>query len=190
MPVLDAEELLHLALHATKNNDPQAAIEHLKGCLEQQPANAKALYLLGALYAQIGMYPRAKEFLQQAVSLDPHEYTAVFQLGLLHLTSGEIEAARTAWRALDTLEADHYFQLFKSGMLALVEDRFDDCVDLIERGIRANLVNEALNSDMLRIKVSAEVALRGSENAESPDEQSMRAANHLVLSGYQQAQPK
>jgi len=186
MPVFDAEELLHLGLHATKNNDPQSAIEHFKRCLDTEPGNAKATYLLGAVYAQLGMYDRAKEFLQQAVNLNPLEYTAVFQLGLLHLTSGDVIAARAAWGGLDELSAQHYLHLFKSGMLALAEDRFADCVQLLEQGIADNTVNAALNDDMRKVQTAA----RAADGTAPPADETVAVASHLVLSGYQQAQPK
>jgi tetratricopeptide (TPR) repeat protein len=184
MPEFDAEELLHLGLHATKNNDPENAIEHLKRCLDIEPNNAKATYLLGAVYAQLGLYDRAKQFLQQAVTLNPQEYTAVFQLGLLQLTSGDVGAAQNVWRGLDELGAEHFLHLFKSGMLALAEDRFVDCIDLLERGIRVNSANEALNNDMRNVLASAQAAASAAPAADVP------GVNHLVLSGYQQAQPK
>ena len=186
MPVLDAEELLHLGLHATKNNDPQGAIEHLKRCIEADPLHSRAMYLLGALYAQIGMYDRASNHLRQAVELNPQEFTAIFQLGLLHLTSGEAGQAASVWSALDALDGQHFLYLFKSGMLALAADRFAECIDLLDRGIAANTANDALNDDMRRVRAAAAAALAGGAAAEDAE----ASANHIVLSGYQQAQNK
>lgn len=185
MPVLDAEELLHLGLHALQKHDPHGAIENLKRCLEVDPVNAKAIYLLGAVYAQIGLYDRAKDSLQQAVTLNPQEYTAVFQLGLLHLTSGDVELARSAWTGLNGLDEQHFLRLFARGLSALVDDDFAGCIDYLERGIAANVVNPALNNDMKQMKVSVEAALA---NTAPGSDATTDVSGHLVLSGYRQAQ--
>jgi tetratricopeptide (TPR) repeat protein len=189
MSGLDAEELFHLGLHALRNDDPHQAIKSLKQCLELNPSDAKATYLLGATYAQVAMYDRAKELLQQAVLLNPQEYTAVFQLGLLHLTSGDVETSRQVWEGLDELGAEHFLHLFKSAMLALVVDDFAHCIELIDAGIRANTSNDALNNDMLKVKESAAAALANNGNA-APDGEGTAAANHFALSGYQQMSDK
>jgi len=185
MPVLNAEELLHLGLHATNHNDPDKALEYLKRCLDLEPANAGAMYLLGANYAQIGMYDRAQEVLQQSIDLQPTQYTAVFQLGLLHLTRGNPDAARDVWSGLDALGDEHFLYLFKSALLALADDDFFSCLDLIDRGLAANTANEALNNDMRNVRLQAAELLEG--GAGPVDE---AAVNHFKLSGYHQTENK
>jgi tetratricopeptide (TPR) repeat protein len=187
MSGLDAEELFHLGLHSLRNNDPHEAINCLKQCLDVDPNNGKATYLLGATYAQVGMYDRAKQFMQQAVALNPQEYTAIFQLGLLHLTSGDVELGRTTWEGLDELGSENFLHLFKSAMLALVADDFAQCVALIDAGVAANTANEALNNDMLRVKASAVAALAEKAGVVETDNAS---AQHFALSGYQQMSDK
>jgi tetratricopeptide (TPR) repeat protein len=156
---LDAAELLHLGLHASQHEDPARAIEYLKRCLVLEPQNSNAIYLLGALYAQIGIYDRAKDALARAVELDASQYTAIFQLGLLYLTSGEVAQAEHYWQRMEVLGADSAFNLFRFGLLALVKDDFAGCVAYLDRGIAANTFNETLNLDMQKIKTSAEAAL-------------------------------
>lgn len=191
MSELDAEELFHLGLHALRNDDPHEAISCLKQCIDLAPTHVKAVYLLGATYAQVGMYDRAKQLMQQAVLLDPQEYTAVFQLGLLHITSGDVELARTTWEGLDILGPEHFLHLFKSAMLALVIDDFARCIALIDAGIKANTFNEALNNDMLKVKVSAEAALTtAAETIPAALPTDGAAVNHVALSGYQQVRDK
>jgi tetratricopeptide (TPR) repeat protein len=187
MSGLDAQELLHLGLHATQKDDPLQAIECLKRCVEMDPVNSRATYLLGALYAQIGMYDRAKETLGSAVALDPNEHTAVFQLGLLHLTSGDVQKAQSAWHGLDTLREDHFLNLFRQGLLALAADDFERCVALLEQGISANTTNEPLNNDMRNLRASAEAAAerRGAVVPGTTETPPAGDAHHL-LSAYRQ----
>jgi tetratricopeptide (TPR) repeat protein len=184
--MLDAEEQLHLGLHAIKENNPQAAIEHFKECLINYPDHPKATYLLGAIYAQIGMYERAKDLLQKAIAINPSEFTGRFQLGLLHLTSGDVELAKTVWQEVDALGANHYLSFFKSAMLALVEDNFELCVDLIDKGVANNNDNASLNDDMQKVRVAAEEAL--AKQASVVSGSTPGNVSHLVLTGYQQAQ--
>jgi tetratricopeptide (TPR) repeat protein len=186
METLDATELLHLGLHATQLDDPAKAIEYLKQCLALEPANAKATYLLGALYAQIGIYDRAKSTLARAIDLDANESTAVFQLGLLHVTSGEVTQAEVVWQRLDALPGDHAFNFFRRGLLALVKDEFGECESFLEQGIRANGFNEALNDDMRRLKQSAASArekLPQAQPVTSSPEAGQTTGRHL-LGGY------
>lgn len=188
MSSLDAEELLHLGLHATAQDDPSKAIDLLKQCLALDPVNAKASYMLGALYAQIGMYDRAKEILTHALESDPSLSTAAFQLGLLHLTSGAVDAAATTWQRLDELPHEHALNFFRHGMLALVQDRFSDCVDLLERGIAANDFNEALNDDMRRVRESAAAATGGAVLKTGDTQSATLATVQRVLGSYSSKQ--
>jgi Flp pilus assembly protein TadD len=148
---LDAQELLHLGMHAVGNNDPRQAVECLKRCLQLEPDHPQATYMLGAVYAQIGMYDRAKDNMARAIELNPAEHTARFQLGLLHLTSGRLAEAETVWLHLDALPSDHYLNLFRSGLLALAQDDFARCVQSLEQGIAANTSNEPLSADMRKV---------------------------------------
>ena len=58
---LDSNELLHLAIAASRKDDHEKAIGHLKQALELAPDNARVHYFLGAEHAQIGLYERAME---------------------------------------------------------------------------------------------------------------------------------
>jgi Flp pilus assembly protein TadD len=185
---LTAEELFQLGLHATKHADSHTAIGYLAQSCELEPSNAKATYLLGAVYAQVGLYDRARDFLHKAIELDPQEYTGIYQLGLLYLTSGNVENARLIWQQLDALGSENYLYLFKAAMLALVEDDFAHCILLIDQGIERNQQNENLNEDMRKVRAATETAVgNGINNGETSDGPRV---NHLVLSGYQQAQNK
>jgi len=184
MESLDATELLHLGLHATQHDEPGKAIDYLKQCLTLDPENAKATYLLGALYAQIGLYDRAKTALARAVELNGDESTAVFQLGLLHVTSGDVGQADGTWARLDALPADHAFNLFRHALLALTKDNFAECEALLEKGIAANTFNEALNEDMRRLKGSATAAREKAEAAQSAAATDIAQSGHHLLGSY------
>lgn len=148
---LDDDELLHLALHASREHRHDQAMAYLKRAIQAFPDSAKAHYLLGAEHAQIGLYERAIDEMSEAIRLDPSLTVAQFQLGLLQLTTGHLREAELAWEPLDQLQRNDPFYLFKSGLLHLMRDEVTECIQSLERGIANNAVNEALNDDMRRV---------------------------------------
>ena len=181
---LDAEELLHLGLYAAQHDEPQQAIECLKRCIALEPESAQATYMLGALYAQIGLYDRAKATLSRAVALNPNEHTASFQLGLLHLTSNELPQAHAAWVHLEALPADHFLKLFRFGLLALIADEFEKSVALLEQGIAANVLNEALNDDMRKLMASVQAAAAAPKSPGPSEPDDAVQSGHHFLGSY------
>lgn len=180
---LDADELLHLALEAMERNDNKDALTLLKQSVIKDPGNGQAKYLLGAVYAQIGMYDRAVSEMSRAVELLPELYPAHFQLGLLYMTSGKVEKAKNAWLPLENLDSEHPFQLFKQGLEHLVEDDFESCISFLKRGIDRNRMYASLNDDMVKVINSAQQALKNSNSAVKNHETS--AGRHALLSSYQ-----
>jgi tetratricopeptide (TPR) repeat protein len=149
--VLDADELLHLAMEASKKQDSEAAIKYLKSAREQSPESSEVQFMLGATYADLGMFDRAETSLKEAVTLKPDFEAAIFQLGLLYIVNNRIDNAAEAWEALDTKGEENPYYLFKSGLLKLANDEFDQSIEYINKGLQANQENEPLNINMSRI---------------------------------------
>ncbi|MBV1789691.1 tetratricopeptide repeat protein [Marinobacterium sp. D7] len=166
---LNAQELMHLALYASENDTPDKAIDHLKQLLKIEPDNGKALYLLGALHAEIGMHDLAVEEMARALELDAQlPDTARFQLGLLHLTAGRIDDAEETWKGLEVLGTEHALHLFKTGLLHMVRDEFQESAEALRAGIERNSFSEDLNNDMRRVLRDVENAA-GSESSKPAD---------------------
>lgn len=182
---LDADELLHLALEASRESKHEDAITFLKRALGIAPEDARLHYLLGAEHAQIGLYDRAVEEMQKAVKLNPALETAHFQLGLLHITSGRVDAAETAWKPLDSLGAEHPLFLFKKGLLHLAKDEFGECEQCLKRGMAANKANAALNNDMARVlkEVEGRTPPPGA-GPSGPSKPKATTPKHVLLSAY------
>ena len=182
---LDADELMHLALHATQHDTPDKAISHLKRLLDMQPENGRAHYLLGALHAEIGMHDQAAEEMSRAIELEPGlPATARFQLGLLHITAGRVDEAEQAWRSLDELGDQDPLFLFKTGMLHLVRDEFEECAAALRSGIEKNQLNEDLNNDMRKVLLDAESAA-GISPVESAEGKNAGYGKRMLLSVYE-----
>ncbi|MCP4747035.1 MAG: tetratricopeptide repeat protein [Desulfobacteraceae bacterium] len=183
---LNADELLHLALHAMNHGMAEKAIIHLKRLLEIEPENGKAFYLLGAVHAQIGMYDTAKSEMARALEIEPDLHTARFQLGLLFITSGQITEAQDTWEGLDKLGDQNPLFLFKEGMIHLIKDDFEKCAELLKTGIELNTFNEDLNNDMRRVLQNAEEAMtkENLKDKNTDSDETFNKGQHILLSAY------
>jgi tetratricopeptide (TPR) repeat protein len=177
---LDDEELLHLAIEASRNQRHADAIHFLKEAAAKSTGNAKVHYLLGAEHAQIGLIDRAEEDMATALELDPSLVPARFQLGLLFLVRGKVANAMTVWEALEKLDDSDPYLHFKRGLEYLAQDDFARCQESLALGMSLNRANPPLNRDMLRIV--DEVKARTSAPAAASQEPA--SAPHVLLSGY------
>jgi tetratricopeptide (TPR) repeat protein len=164
---LDSEELLHLALQASKTGQHESCVLLLKRLLAKDPQNARAFYLLGAEHAQIGLYDRAKDEMARAIELSPGMHAARFQLGMLFITSGQVEPALTAFAPLSADSASEPFHSFAKGMEFLAQDAFSECKEALEHGIATNHSNEPLNDDMRKILAAIEAKVDAAVAAKS-----------------------
>lgn len=81
--MFDADEYLHLALHASGTGDHHACMRYLEEVLQREPRSACAIYLLAVQHAELGLTQRAITGIKTALSIDPDLEIARFQLGLL-----------------------------------------------------------------------------------------------------------
>lgn len=175
----DHEEYLHLAIEAVRRGDHGAALAYLKEGAASHPQDARIAYMLGAEYAQIGLYDRAEAEMGRAIEVEPALQTARFQLGLLQMTQGKAVEASATWQGLNALPDGHALRLFRDGLEALAADRFDDARASIQAGLSANDFSPDLNRDMenLLARIPGQESSANIEQAESP--------SHVWLNAYQ-----
>lgn len=145
---LDDDELVHLAIEASREQKHGDAIAYLKQAVERSASNFKAVYLLAAQHAQIGLNDRAIEGFRKALEIEPQLAPARFQLGLLLLVNGRVDEALAAWQALGELPESDPFRHFKLGLEKLCRDDFAGAEESLQRGMALNRANPALNKDM------------------------------------------
>ncbi len=145
---LDEDELLHLAIEASRAHRDGDAIVYLKQAIERSASNYKAIYLLAAQHAQIGLNDRAMEGFRKALEIEPKLAPARFQLGLLLLVNGRLDEALAAWQALGELPDSDPFLHFKQGLEKLCRDDFAGAEESLKRGMALNRANPSLNKDM------------------------------------------
>lgn len=199
--ILDADELLHLALSAMDTSDSEHALVYLKRALALTPDDGRLHYLLGAMHAELGMDERAIAEIGHAVQLLPRLHTAHFQLGALRLKRGDIAGVREAWRPLETLDEKHPLALFRTGLLALMEGDTTGCINALRDGISRNDDSDALIEEMRAVLHTVEptaVDTAGASTVESPapaEQSAGRRAGravrrHVLLTGYQKVDSK
>ncbi|MCB5191894.1 hypothetical protein LG198_14265 [Methylobacillus arboreus] len=178
---LTQDELLHLAIESIRKGEHGAAISYLKEGVERFPEDGKLAYILGAEFAQIGLYDKAELEMARAVTLDPELYTASFQLGLLQMTLGKVTEAKQSWRKLDELPEQHALHLFKTGLEHLAAGEYQQARAALEQGIAVNDFSPDLTRDMQNVLLSLpdnqQEAVPELENAEP-------AGGHAWLSAY------
>lgn len=148
--LLDPEEYLHLAIHATQNQQHHTALEYLHKCLEQEPDNAKAIFLLAAEYAELGLSKRAIELMSKAIELDPTLEMAHYQLGLLHTQEGNFDACREVWSNLATSAQDPAIRLVSKG-LVIIDTEYEAGLDLVKEATQVSTANNFLRSSIRKI---------------------------------------
>ena len=148
--MLDAAEYLHLAIHASSKGDHHAALSYLKEALQREPDNPKAVYLLAAEHAELGLYDRAIAGMEAALRLDGGLEMARFQLGLLYLQANQLDNAKGQFSAL-AKSADVGLSAFAGAMEALAEDKTALAQEKLAFGLAHTDNNPALKADMQRM---------------------------------------
>lgn len=69
--MLDAEEYLALAVHASSVKDHHTCLTYLDEVLRRQPSNASALLLRAVQHAELGLTTRALRGLEAALEINP-----------------------------------------------------------------------------------------------------------------------
>lgn len=188
LSMLDQAELLQLAMNASTGVDSGSAIAYLKEAVSRADATGAAHYLLGAEYAQIGMYERAVSEMESALALDPALATARLQLGLLWIGAGAVDRAASVLAPLAELAPDDALRHFGAGLCLLIDNQLDQAVARIEQGMALNTSNAPLDQDMRKIidgiaRVRAGAAVPAAA-APAPAAAAADDTQHVLLSAY------
>lgn len=148
--MLDPDEYLHLALHASSVGDRHACMSYLKEVLKQQPQNAVALYLLAAQHAELGLIERAIAGMQAALVVDPGLQTARFQLGLLLMDRHRAHEALEHFRVLGG-SSNPALRRYAPAMASLVNGDATAAREQLAQGLAEDSGHGALSALMQRV---------------------------------------
>lgn len=181
--MLDFEEYLHLAIHATQNNEHHAALEYLHRALTLSPDDARAIFLLAAEHAELGLYHRAIEGMERCIALDPNIEMAYYQLGLLYLQMGRKDDSNTMWLSLSEFLNVSPLKTFAEAML-LIESNEEEGLKLLNRAAEMQSNNPALQASIHTVikLLSAETGVANNELPKSEE-----SYNTLFLNAYKES---
>jgi tetratricopeptide (TPR) repeat protein len=148
--MLDAEEYFHLAVHATQQGLHHSAMEYLYKCLEQEPENAHAIFLLAAEHAELGLYKRAIDGMKKSIKLDDKLDMAYYQLALLYLQQGNEMESYPLWQHLSLQSPDPAIREFSQGML-IFESAPKNAIAHFDKALSMPQQNDFLQKSMTRI---------------------------------------
>lgn len=188
MQNLSNDELFHFALEANKSDRHDIAIGYLKQLIESDPEHEQGLFLLGAEYAQVGLFNEAIKHMEKVVGLTSTLPMANFQLGLLYMAMEEPAKAKASWETVLKSGDDDYIYVFSQALIRLVSNHQDEAKILLQEGLE--LSNDSdLNTQMenvLNAIGNVEMVPTAKEEATidaAPEEE--ENTNQLFLSMYQ-----
>ena len=109
---LDSDELVALARVDIERGAFTDALLKIKQVLADQSPPAEAFALGGRLYAQLGLWPRARPCYERYLQANPNAVTEAFELGMVRFDSGDAAEARKIWSDLLGKHPTHPPSLF------------------------------------------------------------------------------
>src|SRR4030067_1112985 len=98
--LLDPQELIALARLDMERGTLEEALRKLKQVLSESQPPAEPLAMTARLYAQLGLYDRAKNLFQQYLQTQPSALLEAFQLGMVCFDAGQPQEANKIWEDL------------------------------------------------------------------------------------------
>lgn len=120
--MLDAAECLHRTLNAGCAGNRRGCLYYLNEVLRRRPQDARALYLLAALHAELGLIELAIGEIDHVLALEPDLEIARLHLGLILVDRGRLEEARQCF----THVIDSADPALRGGAAALLAFANDD----------------------------------------------------------------
>jgi tetratricopeptide (TPR) repeat protein len=108
----DAQELFALARLDLERGSLEQALQKIKRLIAEPEVPNEAFALAARLYAQLGLWNKAKDLFQKYVKLNPQAVTENFQLGMVCFDAGQIDEALKIWTDLLQKQPTHPPALF------------------------------------------------------------------------------
>lgn len=98
--VFDADEMVALARLDVEKGNLDQALARIKQILAGEAVPDEALTLGARLYAQLGLFVRARDLYRRYLESAPGAVIETFQLGMTHLDAGQPKEALAIWESL------------------------------------------------------------------------------------------
>ena len=110
--IFEADELIALARLDIEHGHLDEALWKLKQAHTDAAAPPEVFAMLARLYAQLGLWERAKPLFERYLAAEPHAVNESFQLGMVHFDSGQADEAIKIWDKLLLTQPTHPPALF------------------------------------------------------------------------------
>lgn len=133
----DADELIALVKYDVENGALDQALFKLKNVLARRKAPQEAKALAARLYAQLGLFDKAKALYKDYIKDVPDAELETFQLAMTHYDSGEIDQALEIWNQILAKQPTHPPSLFYSSLALANKGNKADAVKNLEKILHA-----------------------------------------------------
>lgn len=108
----EPDELVALARLNVERGELDEALWKLKLVIAEENPAPEALAMTARLYAQLGLFERAKPLFQRYLTSQPNAVNETFQFGMVHFDAGQQAEALVIWDALLKTQTTHPPALF------------------------------------------------------------------------------
>lgn len=141
---------LRAAIALLSGGHQDEGVRLLQGLLDVVPDNAEAHFLLGAEFAELGLWDQAEAAFKRTVELAPELAPARFQWGLVCFVNGQLDAAREIFSPL-TLGDDKALALYGEGLVRACDSQFEAAARSLRLGLAEPQAIPVLATDMARL---------------------------------------
>jgi len=165
--LLDSEELLALArLDFEKERFDQALVRLKQAAAGDGSQPAEISALLGATYARLRLWGRAREAFEAFLARHPDALNERFQLGMTYFDGGELDRALSTWQEVLRREPLHppalYYSALSCARLGKLEPAMSFCETVVSSSAKDNLFHgrsrelaEQLRADLQKRSAAA-----------------------------------
>jgi tetratricopeptide (TPR) repeat protein len=89
------------------------------------------------LYAQLGLFERAKDLFERYLKLEPNAINETFQLGMVHFDAGQTQEAKKLWDDLLEKFPTHPPSMFFRALIMARENEATAAAQLLERLLKS-----------------------------------------------------
>jgi len=122
----DSDELLALTNLDIEKGDIENALLKLKTILADKKPPVEANAMAARLYAQLGLFDRAKDLFEKYIKVNPDAIVENFQLGMAHFDAGDVDAALKIWDVVVKTDPVNPPALFYRGLALTQQHQYSD----------------------------------------------------------------
>lgn len=139
------DNCLQIALNAHQSGQLEQAELHYQTILKEEPQHFDALQLMGVIAGQKKDYPKALNYLGQAIKINPEHQDCHFNLAKIHLELNQYQQALEALKSALELPPEEPSILYLAGQVSLRLEMEEQAIDYFKRTLALEANVQAMN---------------------------------------------